>query len=176
MSVPWRCATCQMVSPLRAWTSWPSSVNATVSPPWPSPCTLSAGPVCATCGRPSTLVSPPAAPLLSWPYPTGLVVSFMESPFAQRPGQIVAEILEHAEQRVRRGLSQPADRGISHRGGQFGQQRLVPRPGCHQLDRLLGSCPARRALSAALILEKAHQVERHRLHVVALGQDHDRVG
>src|SRR5204863_9240657 len=74
--------TCQMVSPARACTSAPSSVNAMVSPPAPSPCTLSAGPVCATFGRPSTFVSPPAAPFLSWPYPTGSFSLLIESPLS----------------------------------------------------------------------------------------------
>ena len=44
----------------------------------------------------------------------------------------------------------------------------------HQLDRLLGADAARRALAAALVLEEAHQVERHRLHVVLVGQHDDR--
>ena len=54
------------------------------------------------------------------------------------------------------------------------QQRLVPVRRRHQLDRLLGADAAGRALAAALVLEEAHQVERHRLHVVLVGEDDDR--
>src|ERR1041384_7856011 len=139
--------------------------------PVPSPITLSATAVCATPGAPSPFVAPPAAPLASCPYPTGSLLIL--SPLAERLLEIIAEITEHAGQRVRRGLAETADRGIAHRGGELGQQRLVPRPGCHQLDGLLGSGAARRALAAALVLEKAHQVERDRLHVVRLRQDDD---
>ena len=57
----------------------------------------------------------------------------------------------------------------------LGQQRRVPRALLHQLDGLLGADPAGRALAAALVLEEPHQVERHRLHVVLVGQDHNRV-
>ena len=51
----------------------------------------------------------------------------------------------------------------------------VPPPRAHQLDRLLRAVAAGRALAAALVLEEAHEVERHRLHVVLVGQDHHRV-
>ena len=50
----------------------------------------------------------------------------------------------------------------------------IPVRRAHQLDRLLGADPARRALAAALVLEEAHQVERHVLHVVLVAEDHDR--
>src|SRR3954462_9707009 len=90
----------------------------------------------------------------------------LSSPLAQRLREIVAEILEYASQRVRRSLSEPADRGIAHCGRELGQQRLIPRSRCHQLDGLLGSSAAGGALAAAFILEEAHQVERDGLHVV----------
>src|SRR5262245_51712213 len=127
MSVPLRCATCQIVSPSLASTSLPSRLN--------------------------------------------VMVLLIASPLAERLYEIVAEILEHAAQRVRCGLAEAADRGIAHRGGKLVQQRLVPRPGCHQLDGLLGSDTAWRALAAALVLEEAHQVQRHGFHVVLVGED-----
>src|ERR1700734_3970483 len=46
----------------------------------------------------------------------------------------------------------------------------------HQLGRLLGADPAWRALAAALILEELHQVKSHRLHIVLVGQNDNRVG
>ena len=127
------CATCQMVSPARASTSRPSSVNV-----------------------------------------IGFIV-VIGSHHCPAACQILAEILEHAAQRIGRRLAEAADRGVAHRGGQLVQQRLVPRPGCHQLDGLLGADAAGRALAAAFVLEEPHQVERHRLHVVLLGQDDNRV-
>ena len=77
--------------------------------------------------------------------------------------------------RVHRRLAQAADRGVAHDPRQFLQQRLVPVRRGHQLHRLFGADAARRALAAALILEKAQQVERHRLHVVLVGE-HDNRG
>src|SRR5690606_23063830 len=60
--------------------------------------------------------------------------------------------------------------------GQLVQERLIPRTLLHQLDRLLGTNAAGRALAARLVLEKAHQVQSHGFHVVLVGQDDNRVG
>ena len=94
---------------------------------------------------------------------------------SQRFRQFLGEIFQHAEQRIRRRLAEAADRGVAHRGRQLGQQRRVPRALRHQLDGLLGADAAGRALAAAFVLEELHQVERHRLHVVLVGQDDNRV-
>src|SRR5205085_1179692 len=88
--------------------------------------------------------------------------------------QIAAEMLHDHLDRVHRGLSQPADRRIGHDPRQLGEHILVPARLVHQHDSLLGADPARRALAAAFILEKAQQVERHRLHIVLVGQNDDR--
>ncbi len=53
-------------------------------------------------------------------------------------------------------------------------KRLVPVRRGQQLDGLLGAGAARRALAAALVLEEAQQVQRHRLHVVLVGEDDHR--
>src|SRR6185503_5724865 len=45
----------------------------------------------------------------------------------------------------------------------------------HQLDSFFGAGAARRALAAALVLEEPHQVQRHRLHVVLVGQNDNRM-
>src|SRR5262249_57586883 len=45
----------------------------------------------------------------------------------------------------------------------------------HQGGGLLGAGRAGRALAAALVLEEAHQVEPHRLHIVLVGEDDNRV-
>src|SRR5262249_17507961 len=86
-------------------------------------------------------------------------VAALSSPTPERLLKLFGKILEHAQQRIGRRLAKPADRGIAHRVREFRQQRLIPRAGCHQLDRLLGSGAARRALPAAFVLEEAHQVE-----------------
>src|SRR5208282_556243 len=64
-------------------------------------------------------------------------------------------------------------RGIAHRGRKLLEQLLVPPRALHQLDRLLGADPAGRALAAALVLEEAHEVQSHALHVVFVGENHD---
>src|SRR5215470_9473718 len=93
-------------------------------------------------------------------------VAALSSPTPERLLKLLGKILEHAQQRVGGRLAEAADRGVAHGVRQFRQQRLIPWTACHQLDRLLGSGAARRALSAAFVLEEAHQVERHRFHIV----------
>ena len=83
---------------------------------------------------------------------------------------------QHRVERIGRRLAEAADRGVGHRPAEFLEQRLVPCGLLHQLHRLFGADPARRALAAAFVLEEAHEVERHRLHVVLIGQDDDGVG
>src|SRR5919198_2796150 len=97
------------------------------------------------------------------------------SPTPERLLQLLRKILEHAQQRIGRSLTETADRSVAHSVRKFRQQGLVPGTGCHQLGRLLGSHSARGALAAAFILEEAHQIERHRLHIVLVGQDDNRV-
>src|SRR4051812_43847974 len=175
--MPWRLATCQMVSPSRATVSLPSSRNFTVLP-WPLalPSTLSAGALCATPGLPACLFSPPATPFLSWPYPAGLVLSSMASPGAERLAQLFGKIFRDAGQRIGGRLTQAANRGVPHRGGEFVQQALVPRTLRHELDGFLGTNAAWRALAAALIFKEFHQVESHSFHIVLIRQDHNGVG
>src|SRR6266446_8742255 len=96
-------------------------------------------------------------------------------PASERLPQLVRKILQHAHQRVWCCLAKSANRSVAHGGRQLTEQRLVPRAGRHQLRGLLSARPARRALTAALILEKLHQVESHSLHVVPVRQDHNRV-
>src|SRR5439155_4827142 len=102
-------------------------------------------------------------------------VAAFSSPTPERLRHLFREILQHAQQRVGRRLAEPADRGIAHGVGELRQQRLVPGPGCHQRGGLLGAGPAGRALAATLVLEEAHQVERHGFHIVLVGENDNRV-
>jgi len=58
---------------------------------------------------------------------------------------------------------------VSARGGSR------PRRPLHDLDRLLGADPARRALAAALVLEEFEEIERDRAHAVLVGKNDDGV-
>src|SRR6185437_11841742 len=58
---------------------------------------------------------------------------------------------------------------------QLRQQVHVPRAALHQLDRLLGADAARRALTAALVLEELEQIQSDGLHVILVGQNDNRV-
>src|SRR5215813_13150770 len=82
-----------------------------------------------------------------------LIVRSCRSPTAQRLGELVGKVFHHADQRVRRGLTQSADRGVAHQLGELVEQAFVPLAVLHQLGRLLGADAARRALAAALVLE-----------------------
>ena len=55
------------------------------------------------------------------------------------------------------------------------KQLGVPIAGTHELDRLFRTVAAGGALSATLVLEEAHEIEGHGLHVILVGQDHNRV-
>jgi hypothetical protein len=85
------------------------------------------------------------------------------------------KVLEHGQHRIGRGLAEAADGGVCHHLGQVGEQVGVPVAGAHELHGLLRAVAAGRALAAALVLEEAHQVQRHGLHVVLVGQDDDGV-
>src|SRR6266851_2672785 len=143
--MPQRRAARKMVSPTRASTSWPSRVK----------------------------LKGLAAPLLLMCTSSGS--SSAPSPRPEWFGEIVGKILQDAKKRIWGRLAEAADRRIAHGGRELIEQAFVPRSIRHQLRRLLGPDPAGRALAAALVLEEAHQVQRHRLHVVMLGQNHNRV-
>src|SRR5262245_47510617 len=113
------------------------------------------------------------ASLLIGPSKLGYLAS-LSSPAPERLAQLLGKILQHAQQWVGRRLAEAADRGVAHSVRELGQQRLIPGAGCHQLGGLLGSRPAGRALAAALVLEEAHQVERHRFHIVLVGRSEER--
>src|SRR5215472_13656302 len=50
---------------------------------------------------------------------TAFAARFAPSPSSERLRQLLREILQHAQQRVRRRLAEPADRGVAHGVGQF---------------------------------------------------------
>src|SRR6266581_2924095 len=62
--------------------------------------------------------------------------------------ELVREILEHAGNRIGRGLAQAADRSVCHGLRQILEERQVPARLRHQPDGLLGPDAAGRALSA----------------------------
>src|SRR5690349_17816460 len=76
----------------------------------------------------------------------GLLVSFIvrscRSPAAEGPGELFGKVFHDACQRVRRGLTEPADRRVAHQLRQLVEQADVPRTLRHQLRRLLGADPA----------------------------------
>src|SRR3970040_373212 len=115
--MPWRSATCQMVSPGRASTSLPLRVNLIES-----------------------------------------LIVLSRNP-ALLTNNVLAEMFQHHFQRVGGGLAEAANRGVGHGAAELLQESLVPNLLRHQLRRLLGADPARRALAAALVLEESHQVE-----------------
>src|SRR5450432_1275590 len=147
--MPQRRAARKMVSPSRPSTSWPSSVKLKG---FAAPLVL----IGRSLRRPSGRSSAP-------------------SPCPERLCEIVGEILKYAQKRIWGRLAETADRGILHGGGQLLEQALVPRSAGHELRGLLGPHPAGRALAAALVLEEAHQVQGHRLHVILLRQDDNRM-
>src|SRR5258708_24795197 len=126
--MPQRRAARKMVSPSRPSTSWPSSVK----------------------------LKGFAAPLVL--IGRSLRRSSAPSPCPERLCEILGKILKDAQQRIWGCLTETADRGIPHGGGQLLEQALVPRSARHQFRGLLGPHPAGRALAAAFVLEEAHQV------------------
>src|SRR4051812_27856439 len=165
-----------MVSPAFASTNWPSSSNSIVFGPAPSPLTMPIGWVWVMLGPPSGTDPPPALPLASWPYPCGFGLSLLISKPRRRSRKrtdvgcsslrglfrrkFLGEIFNHASERIRGRLAQPADRRVAHRLAQFSEQLPVPHALLHQQRRLLGTDAAWRALPAALVLEETHQVQR----------------
>src|SRR6266446_4034590 len=67
--------------------------------------------------------------------------------------ELIREIFNDCRQRIRGRLAQTADRCIPHRLAQFVEQLAVPDRFLHQQRRLLGADTARRALTAAFVLE-----------------------
>src|SRR5262245_28883641 len=101
----------------------------------------------------------------------------MSSPYLfpgpERLGQLLREVFQHAQQRVRRCLSEAADRSVAHHLRDLRQQRGIPRTFFHQLHGLLAADTARRALAATFILEELQQVQRHGFHVVFVRQENN---
>src|SRR5215475_7762014 len=142
MSMPWRLATCQMVSPSSASTSLPSRMNFTN---------------------------------LDLPLPAVIAFRLSPSPAPQWSRQFIRKIFQNTQQRIWGRLAKPTNRRIAHRRRQLFQELYVPGTLGHQLGRFLGPDAAGRALAAALVLEKLHQIQRHSLDVVLVGEDHNRV-
>src|SRR5690554_5525222 len=144
--MPSRLATSRIVSSSRPLTSRPFSVKVTIGA---SDCTTSF-----------------------------LVIAFIlyssaSVPERTRPGsgQFLREILDHAVDRVRRGLAQTADRRIAHHERKIGQRVDIPLVvALDELDALGGADTAGRALTAGLVLEEAHHVARSVGSGVLVGQ------
>src|SRR4029450_4268521 len=71
---------------------------------------------------------------------------------------LLREVLDDRQRRVRRRLAEAADRRVDHRLRQLLQERLIPSALLHQLERLDRADAARRALAARLLREELHQV------------------
>src|SRR6056297_783550 len=93
-----------------------------------------------------------------------------------RTSDLLSKMLHRQPYRVGRGLSKPADRGVSHGRAKLFEQRLVPMVALHQLDGLLAAHATGRALSTALIFEEFQHVERRFSCAVLVGQDNHRRG
>ncbi len=84
------------------------------------------------------------------------------------------KVFQHGEHRIGRRLAQAADRRVHHRLRQLLQERGVPPLRLHQLERLDGADPARRALAARLFGEELHHVARRAGRGVVVRQHDDR--
>ncbi len=73
---------------------------------------------------------------------------------------LVSKIGLHAAHRVGRRLSEAADGGVGHDLIQVFERGVIPLRSLHELRGLAGADAAGRALAAAFVLEKAHDVER----------------
>src|SRR5579862_9392337 len=122
-------------------------------------------PSCASTSRPSRM----NVTVFAAPFPAVIV-----SPRAKRLFEVFGEIFQQANKWIWRRLSEPANWSVAHGGRKLRQQIHVPRTLRHQSGRLFAAHPARRALSAALILEELHQIERHSFHIVLVGKDDNR--
>src|ERR1039457_1913955 len=88
---------------------------------------------------------------------------------------LMGEMLGNAVDRIRGRLAEAADRSVGHGLRQLLQQRPVPDLLGHQTAGLRGSDPTRRALTAGLVLEKAHHVESGVACAIVL-REHDHGG
>src|SRR5262245_16754889 len=82
---------------------------------------------------PATGIWVPAFAGTTCDYVAAFSLPSSQSPTPERLAQLLAEILQHAQQRVRRRLAEAADRGVTHGVREFRQQRLIPGAGRHQL-------------------------------------------
>ena len=76
-----------------------------------------------------------------------------------RLAHLMREVFVDAANRIWRGLSKPANRGITHHLRQVFQRASIPNRCQHQRGGLGGADTARRALAATFVLEKPHDVE-----------------
>src|SRR5262245_51016800 len=115
------------------------------------------------------IVSPANAEIVS-PFSLKSMVSAaaVARSFSFIRSDLVREVLRDAANRIRGSLAQAADRRVGHRDRELLEELLVPFLRLHQLGRLRGADPARRALPARLVLEEAHQVHRRVARAVVL--------
>src|SRR6266568_6491075 len=141
MSTPWRRAAWRMFSSGRAVTARPLSMNSTACGP------VSLVSIAVMSASPSRNCPGPMRPTSA--------ARTLGSSF-----DLVAEMLDHAADRIGRRLAEAADRGIGHGLRQFFEQPLVPARRREQSGGFLGADPAGRALAAGFVGEEAHDVQR----------------
>ncbi len=95
------------------------------------------------------------------------------------PLVLLAEVAQRTEHGIGRGLSQAAHRRVRHHMGQFLEKvqvlqgRLALGDVIEDLVHALGALPARKALSAGLVLQEVHEVLGHVHHAgVFVHDDH----
>src|SRR5450631_4388955 len=116
------------------------------------------------------MVSPAKAEMVS-PFSLNSIVSAFAASSFIFMSHLVREMLRDAANRVGRGLAEAADGRIRHRDRKLLEKRRVPLRGFHEMRGLRGAHAARRALSARLVLEELHQVQRGIARLVVLRQD-----
>src|SRR5688572_28288440 len=104
------------------------------------------------------MVSPAKAEMVS-PFSLNSIVSAFPTGSFIFMSYLVREMLRDAADRIRRRLSESADRGVGHRHRELFQQRVVPFGRFHQVRRFRGADAAGRALAAGFMLEELHQVQ-----------------
>ena len=90
--------------------------------------------------------------------------------------ELLGEIAQRAAQGIRRCLAQPAYGSVFHRAREIFEQRLIPRRLLHQHRRFRGADTAGRALTATLVFEKPHRIQRSIACAIMVGKDDDRSG
>src|SRR6185295_15574883 len=89
---------------------------------------------------------------------------------------LVGKVFHDAQRRVRRRLTQAADRGVHHGLRELLKQRLVPLARLHEPERLGGAYAAGGALAAGLLLEELHQVPCRGRSFVFVRKNYNRRG